>query len=132
MRSLTYANVGLSDPMLTFAIILLDSSMRLSTDQIRWTRLSRNNRVGKIGLKSKKISIDTISLFVHIFHIVGCEDMETCQIREQRTPQKRRGAISAEVYTDEEVFMLNIVMFLFSIIIYLGCKLCQKSYPKRL
>ena len=29
--------------------------------------------------------------------------METCQIREQRTPQKRRGAISAEVYTEEEV-----------------------------
>jgi hypothetical protein len=36
----------------------------------------------------------------------GCDDMETCQIREQRTPQKRRGAISAEVYTDEEVKIL--------------------------
>ena len=33
--------------------------------------------------------------------------METCQIREQRTPQKRRGAISAEVYTDEEVFFFD-------------------------
>lgn len=31
------------------------------------------------------------------------EDMETCQMRESRTPQKRRGAISAEVYTEEEV-----------------------------
>lgn len=31
------------------------------------------------------------------------EEMETCQMRESRTPQKRRGAISAEVYTEEEV-----------------------------
>jgi len=31
------------------------------------------------------------------------EEMETSQMRENRTPQKRRGAISAEVYTEEEV-----------------------------
>jgi len=31
------------------------------------------------------------------------EEMETSQMRESRTPQKRRGAISAEVYTEEEV-----------------------------
>ena len=56
--------------------------------------------------------------------------METCQIREQRTPQKRRGAISAEVYTDEEV-KGNLPPYIVKNC-YLGGELCQKSNSERL